>query len=428
MPHLQFPVPPTPRQLESMPPPLPPHNQRTPLTPAPPAANDIVMKTPSTEETTPTGLERSVHAPSTQTPAPHAAPATSWQKASPPPTDEDTLLLDLIAVAEANKGMAVLSSRTPSTPSMFTPAPAGGFPITHRGLPGEFFYNLHPESMKAWLSAKPTKFFIRVYDYDGFDQTTLHAQIISNLRAVIGEIAASNGSAGTSYRIAPPSTPRSNNDSPPNTFLVHELEQPIANVILTQRVWSASKITFKAHPFEVKNIPSLIICLAGFISPDDDAALDTVRMMWSQPEIKEKISKLLTLHDPTFSGDEAQTRATEATAALIRSTRVELLDVKVTGGIPSPRYNIFVNSPTDNMRVWTKIKDLFFNLLYPSLLNGTAKPKKLFLCQICHSFTHLRGMCPLPAVLGWKGPKHAPKSTNNTRNPEKGRGHNRRGT
>ena len=132
------------------------------------------------------------------------------------------------------------------------------------------------------------------------------------------------------------------------------------------------------------------------------------------------------LHDPQYSGQDTQDRTSIVTDSLIRSTKIELLDVKAAGGIPSPRYNVFVDSPTRNMVAWTNIKNLLFNLTYPSLLNGMARPRKLFSCQICHSFAHPHGMCPLPKLLGWKGPKHEPTPPNHAR-AERGRGHGRRG-
>ena len=128
---------------------------------------------------------------------------------------------------------------------------------------------------------------------------------------------------------------------------------------------------------------------------------------------------LLQKLDPAFEGLACRHDAREVIAAMILSVRAELVDFKEPEGVPSPQFNIFMTTPTTELKAWSKIKKLLFIITCPSLLIGTGHPTCTFYCHICHSLgTHPRGLCPFPLISGWKGPKY----TQECAPPPKGRG------
>ena len=303
---------------------------------------------------------------------------------------------------------------TAQNDSLFTPSPADDFPASHRGMAGEFLVGLNPETIDAWCDLPDPKFFLRVFGYDGSLPHERHATLIGLVRIAFGEISKSTGTMEPEARVAPPSPTTPPSMHPLITFLAHGMTTDFANMVLKQRIWSSSEITFEALPFEPDLIPSLTICIAGFTSPDEKAAQMAVHATWSSTANQAKLIETLQHHDPLFKGEDQKEEARRAIAEMTHSLRVELINYKEQGGIPAPRFNVFTTTPTSDMLVWTHIKKYLFTLTYPSVLIGTSRCAPLFSCQICHSFSHPRGLCPFPTLPGWKGPKHEPEYRGST--------------
>ena len=384
-----------------------------PLTPHPPLPS--TQSTCSANQLSGTAAATPNTVPQTPTLAPPLLKDESLQlpqdEALPLPQSASQLNPDLInalsAIAEASVNMISVSSSSLGNESYFMPTPANDFPITYRGLPGEFLIGLSPETVTAWCEVPSTKFFIRIFDYDGSNARTRHATLIGLVRIAIREIAKFEGHADVDARIAPPSAPAIPMIHPLITFLVYDISQETAAAILHHRIWSSSEITFEAFPFDTDTIPSLTLCLMGFTSPDEKSVRNAVLGAWSMAAPMTRMIDILQRLDPIFEGPTRRYDAREAIAAMVLSIRAVLVDFKEAGGIPSPRFNIFTESPTTKLKAWSEIKKFLFTIACPSLLIGTGHPTRTFYCHICHSLTHPRGLCPFPSLPGWKGPKHA---------------------
>jgi len=356
---------------------------------------------------TPKGLDASMHAP----------------MAIVPQEDDDATFLEaLAAVTESNSGAAAVSARLPSL--LFTPLPPGGFPPTHRSLPAEFLVNLHPDTMKAWRILPQPKFFVRFFDYDRKDGTSKHLGLVAKLQKSLEIIASHVGAPKAKPKISLPSAPAVTGAAWPTTFLVYKTSLELCNAVLSQRVWSVPQVTFEAYPFESNIIPSIILCLAGYICPDEDTVVVSVSAAWVQSPALNELAEILMKYDPVFSGMGALLRARNAIQSMAASVRSEPLDFKTPGGNPSPRWNIYVTSPTSHIFAWSKIQAHVFKMTYPSILSGTATTRQLFSCAICHSFNHPQGLCPFPDIPGWNGPQHL-DHLNDSSMRERGRGRGR---
>ena len=61
---------------------------------------------------------------------------------------------------------------------------------------------------------------------------------------------------------------------------------------------------FKAYPFKSNVIPTLILCLSGFICPDDNMIVNSVKIAWLQPLAITQLAKILLSADPkNFAGE-----------------------------------------------------------------------------------------------------------------------------
>ena len=233
-----------------------------------------------------------------------------------------------------------------------------------------------------------------------------HSGLVEKLLKSLDIIASHVGTPKTMLKASPPSAPTLPNASPPTAFLVYGVSQHLSDIILAQRIWSVPQVTFEAFPYECNVIPSIILCLAGFICPDETTVANSVTTAWLQSSPKEQMVDILLTYDPNFSGEGARLWAQNAIQSMAISACSEPLDFRAPGGGPAPRWNIYVTSPTSHIFTWSKIQLLVYQMTYPSILSGTGSTHKLFSCTICHSFNHPRGLCSFPGIQGWNGPQH----------------------
>ena len=372
------------------------------------------------------GLDSSMHAPDTQMHTPESPTTEPLAKAHPTivatddDDDDEAFLKELAMITESSAESATVSSRPHNL--HFTPPPPEGFPTTYRGQAAEFMINLAQNTVIAWRAMAEPKFLVRFYDYDGKDGTARHQTLVLKLQKSLEIIASHVGTPTTNLKISPPSSLALPDAAPPTTFLVYGASRLLRNTVVDQRIWSVPQVTFEAYPFESNVIPTLILCLAGFICPDEDTIVNSVKSAWLQPLAVIQLAEILLSADPkNFSGETGPLRAQNAIRSMANSARSELLNYRTPGGAPSPRWNVHVTSPTSRIGAWAKIKEYVDELLYPSTLCGTGSTRKFFLCTLCHSCNHPRGLCPFPSIQGWHGPQHNERSSDPTAR-EYGRG------
>ena len=220
----------------------------------------------------------------------------------------------------------------------------------------EFMVNFSPVTALAWQAILTPKFFVRFYDYDGRDGPIKHPGLILRLQKSLEIIASHIGTTEPMLKISPPSTPAMPNVAPPTTFLVYGASQLLCNTVLTQQVWSVPQVTFETYPFECNVIPSIILCLAGYICPDENTLVNSVKTAWLQSPAKEQMVDIILSTDTSLSGAGAYLRTQKVILDMVNSLRVEFLDFRSPGGGPAPRWNIYVTSPTAHILAWSKIQ------------------------------------------------------------------------
>lgn len=265
------------------------------------------------------GLDALMHVPHTQMHAP-ASPMLTDEHLTPGPVakvphteedDNDDFLRELAKVMESSAEAAAITSRSHNL--HFTSPPPGGFPMTYHGLAAEFMVNLAPNTVLAWRAMVNPKFFIRFYNYNGKNGASKHQTLILKLQKSLEIIAAHVGTSTMKLKISPPTSLALPDATPPTTFLVYGTSQLLCNTVVEQRIWSVPQVTFEAYPFKSNIIPTLVLCLAGFICPDNDTIVNSVRTAWLQPLPLAQLAEILLTADlKGFSGKMAALQAQTA--------------------------------------------------------------------------------------------------------------------
>lgn len=368
-------------------------------------------------------LNSSIHAPNNVIDQTMSAPPSPT--ATRPRTAEEEAILAHLALAETNR--SVLSQNGPNHNTIlpqFTPTPIGGFPRVHMAHSAQIFDHLDNKVLLAWFQVEHPKLMVRAFDLSGKDIADKTAAIAERLRASINMIADYSHKDTPPIRVSPPQ-PQGGKSSRefPVGFLVHSLPEEIKTLLLSQRIWSTTDITFEALPFHCSNPPELLFCLSGLTTSDVGVVRKTVRDVWAHDDNRHYINDTFSMSG--FPDDELVYKATRD---FINSVRVELLDFKITGGLSVPRFNIFATSPTNDAKTWTELRGFLHLLEYPTGLEGCGTAAALYPCQICHSLAHPRGLCPFPHIPKWNGPRlnnrdaaGAPRQTGRSRGGRSGR-------
>jgi hypothetical protein len=348
--------------------------------------------------------------------------ATRTKPPTTPQASEEDLLRAHLAVAETNRSIIKSNGINSLTViPQFTPVPMGGFPHIHLAHAAQLFDYQAAKVITAWLKVPYPKILVRVFDHDGKNPSVKGPVIVERLRIAVSEIAHFVHQENQDVKVSPPCPEALTEDTNlPLSFLIYNISEETQTLLLNQRVWSSTEITFAAHQFKVKTPPLLLFCLQGFSTTDTATIRAAVYEVWTEDVTRWDICDILS------EGDIPEDKVHAASWDFIKTLWIERLDFKVSGGILLPRYNVFAVSPTNIPAVWTKLRAYLHSLTYPSELEGTGTAVNFMPCPLCHSIAHPRGLCPFPNIPLWNGPKHNVATRPNNAN-QRGRGKGRRG-
>jgi hypothetical protein len=185
-------------------------------------------------------------------------------------TVEEESILAHLALAEANR--AILSQNGINHRTVlpqFTPTPIGGFPKVHMAHSVQIFDHLDNKVLLTWFQVEHLKFMVRAFDISRKDVADQMAIIVEHLCTSITIIVDFIHQEAPPIHVSPPQ-PQGGRGAKahPIGFLVHKVPEEMKNLILSQRIWSTTDITFEALPFNCTHPPELLFCLTGFTTPD----------------------------------------------------------------------------------------------------------------------------------------------------------------
>ena len=186
----------------------------------------------------------------------------------------------------------------------------------------------------------------------------------------------------------------------PTCFLIYHLTEDEKQFLLERGVWSSHHITFRVTSF-YPPCPDFLFSIKGYATTDTNIVHRLVHSVWHDNATESFINSIVEDVPP---GKRAN--ASQATSRFIDSMRVKLLPIKESGNIFAPRFNVYANgSLILQEAVWKRLRNYLAGRVYTSLLLDTGTTEVApYLCGICHSVDHPRGLCPFPNIEGWNGP------------------------
>ncbi|KAH7915102.1 hypothetical protein BJ138DRAFT_1098109 [Hygrophoropsis aurantiaca] len=345
-----------------------------------------------------------------------ASPSPAPVQTDAPPANN---ILAHLAVAETNINinMMDIAAGVLNTPS-FTPPPEGGFYPIHLSHSAQMFDHLDPNVINAWIAVPGDKLLARVFGYDGKDPISTAPVLAEHIKAAIVKIAFLHNLPAGGIRVSPPTLTKGKEHlGYPLSFLVHNVPTLVKGIVITRHVWSCPSITFEARDFDSLTLPTIFFALQGFTSDSVEDVQRIIFEAWARDETRAKLVEILAETDMTYQ------QIFPAVTAFVESVEAKLIEWKIQGGTPLPRYNVFATSPTTCPSAWTKIRTYLRSLTYSAPLEGTGYATAFVPCQICNSVDHPRGLCPFPLIPNWNGPAlQARTRANTTRGRGRGRG------
>ncbi|KAH9048699.1 hypothetical protein EDB84DRAFT_1556684 [Lactarius hengduanensis] len=191
----------------------------------------------------------------------------------------------------------------------------------------------------------------------------------------------------------------------PLAFLVYNLTNEQADLVLQRHVWSSRAITFRATHFG-HTCPNFMFSISGLGTISVKAVHPIVKQVWESEATRTFIQSLA---DQVPEEEKAQTRA--ELDQLMKSLSITRLDTKEAGNVLKPRFNVYADSSNISYDIlWSRLRTYLRNKPYTSSMDTrgtTDKPN--FVCSNCHGVDHPRGLCPFPGLAGWNGPTKTPE-------------------
>ncbi|KAG6372734.1 hypothetical protein JVT61DRAFT_7508 [Boletus reticuloceps] len=309
------------------------------------------------------------------------------------------------------------ANQSPSLPSdtslVYTPKPVDGFPVTHLHHSAHLFDDMDKDSIMQWDKKVPEpKLLFRIFDFN-INKATQEAiqTVLHKVRKVIMGIAYKYQDT-IAIKIAPPMC-TTDAKAAPATFLVYGLLPALQSILLNTRVWATHDVTFEVLPFG-PSFPTFLFALVGFVDAESQEAYSVILQTWNTDYMYDAYIRIITqdTHFPADSTKETQAQwLATSFHQLLESLKVMFLDMRLSGNVPTPRFNVFAKLPTENPKAWHELRDLLKKTIYTNPLHGTAARAPLHPCTLCHCVTHPRGLCPFSHIDEWHGPQLNPPPT-----------------
>jgi hypothetical protein len=210
----------------------------------------------------------------------------------------------------------------------------------------------------------------------------------------------------------------------PTIYLVYNLLDTHADLLLQRGIWSSTAITFRVTDLSLPR-PDFLFTIKGFHNKRTEQISEFVHSVWQSDFIQSSID--------CITDDSSESLDVETKSSLrdfLASVHVTFLNIKEAGDILVPHFNIYApGSKIANDDLWTLLRKFLSDLTYTDAVLGVGTTDiSPFYCSLCHGIDHPRGLCPLPNTPGWNGPTSRPSDTNRRGRGGRSRGANARGS
>lgn len=312
-----------------------------------------------------------------------------------------------LVMAGADELATALENQVPR--QLFEKYTSGNTPKIHDEDPASLLAGLEKGQVNNWLNIATGKVLVRPFDAEVKYQPN-HIHIAKSILTTAKDI-----TGATEVAVARPNpkpkAAKQRKAHHPITFLIHEISKADEEILLSREVWSLKEITFQVSPINVRR-PDFMFTLTGFVTDSLELVNSCIMDTWSD-ETTDKFLRKLANDAPTQS--EQLERMSEI-IEFLESATVQLLDIKREGSQADPHFNVYADGEIiKDHKTWIELWKFLKERTYQSTTIGEGKATKVdFICGLCYSHDHPRGLCQFLHVKGWNGGGRNPRFPNCT--------------
>ncbi len=281
-----------------------------------------------------------------------------------------------------------------SRPFEPTETPDGGFPTIHRDDPEAGIRGMATEWIREmWTDPPNSVVFVDVFNYRYTEDDAYNRRIADNVRRGLEFI-----SGETDFDVVPPEPEegaRVRARDLPTLWAIRGLSPEGVARALARRTWSFPTISFHTSPRST-SIPTWLMMLEGFLNGNERNIRAAILRVLEEAEMRDWIGRMVAAN-PDFAGWQIE-RAIDAVIGTLHIQTMQL-------GNGNYITNIFIRSPTRDIREWRRWTAELRTRRYRSFANGTGRVRYVAVCGGCRSVSHPMHLCPFPLIRGWNGPR-----------------------
>ena len=186
----------------------------------------------------------SMYTPARPSRNPPRGPTSLTPLSQPPrtqPSAQEEHIRAFIAVSETNRNALAQHAHNPLASRFgpqFTRAPEGGFPHIELLNAAEPFDDLDTGLLSRWFQIPGVKILARPFDWTGDNHVQTLPVLTESIRSTISNIASATLQIDATPKVSPPSPPNNFPGPFPCTFLIYNIPDSLADILLQERIWS----------------------------------------------------------------------------------------------------------------------------------------------------------------------------------------------
>ena len=263
--------------------------------------------------------------------------------------------------------------------------PDGRFPVIQGLDKHELFEVVHPETLREWEAVPAPKLIIFIANDTVTDE--VHHRVVLIRKALVEIFPDVVPVIGSSYPVAP-------SRQPIFPFLVHRIPVSYVRILITQRYWSCTQLTFFAMDFSPPLTP-FVMTLQGLHLP---AVPESEHIVEHLVRRKLLSSSLVTHLIGQHHDNLPDLPAAELIGRIMDTIKAR--SASLGGDVDDPVvFNIYIHPPTNDPlqhQIWLREIRAITYFTYC----GTGKASPVFRCNVCKGRDHSSSSCPFPAGAG----------------------------
>ncbi|OSC98165.1 hypothetical protein PYCCODRAFT_1471232 [Trametes coccinea BRFM310] len=275
--------------------------------------------------------------------------------------------------------------------------PQEGFPETHARDPYDLKRYFAQTTFERWEAIdEDLRCILEVYGYVDYRSKEAVDNVIETLQERVGRI---TGEHTATFYIADAVRWGGDGDfDPPTAILLENLSSRAIAILVHQRVWSTTGITFFVHK-TAKPVPKYLLGFGGITSTNSSTTVAEIRSFFQDERIKQHLDQVL--YSDGIPLD---------VIPVVRKKIIDNLRIIIRPG-EGPAHlgmsyaaNVYSDPPpTETADRWVELKARMCEMPFELPTNLAAYIRGPERCDGCHSADHRTPSCPFPSIPGWNG-------------------------